>query len=101
MLFNLASTLTVVLGVATLYAALLLLTLAGAGLMLEPGMLERQLGHEVDFVDYARLAWFVELARRQSAAPSEPAWRATSPFGRRPTRIGPRAKRRSPASRPA
>ena len=58
-LFNLASTLTVVLGVATLYAALLLLTLAGAGLMLEPGMLERQLGHEVDFGDYARLAWFV------------------------------------------
>jgi hypothetical protein len=58
-LFNLASTLTVVLGVATLYVALLVLTVVGAGLVLEPGMLERQLGHNVNFGDYARLAWFV------------------------------------------
>jgi hypothetical protein len=58
-LFNLATTVTVALGVATLYAALFVLTLAGAGLVLDPDPLRAALGHDVGFADYARLAWFV------------------------------------------
>jgi hypothetical protein len=58
-LFNLATTVTVALGVATLYAALFVLTLAGAGLVLDPGPLRAALEHDVSFADYARLAWFV------------------------------------------
>ncbi len=58
-LFNLATTATVALGVATLYVALFALTLAGAGLALDSDLLARELGHGVGFADYARLAWFV------------------------------------------
>ncbi len=58
-LFNLATTATVALGVATLYVALFALTLAGAGLALDSDLLARELGHGVDFAEYARLAWFV------------------------------------------
>ena len=58
-LFNLATSLTVAFGVVTLYAALFVLTLAGEGLVLDSGLLERALGHGVGFADYARLAWFV------------------------------------------
>jgi hypothetical protein len=58
-LFNLATSLTVAFGVVTLYAALFVLTLAGEGLVLDSGLLERALGHGVGFGDYAHLAWFV------------------------------------------
>jgi len=58
-LFNLATTATVALGVATLYVALFALTLLGAGLMLDSSVLKGTLGHSVDFGDYAGLAWFV------------------------------------------
>lgn len=58
-LFNLATTATVALGVATLYVALFALALAGAGLALDSDLLARELGHGVGFADYARLAWFV------------------------------------------
>lgn len=58
-LFNLATTTTVALGVATLYLALFLLTLAGAGLVLDPNPLRATLGHDVGLPDYVRLAWFV------------------------------------------
>jgi hypothetical protein len=58
-LFNLATTATVAVGVATLYVALFLLSLLGAGLVLDSDVLARALGHPVDFGDYAGLAWFV------------------------------------------
>lgn len=56
-LFNVATTLTLTLGVLTLYVALLLLTIAGAALLVDPDAMAQQLGHEVGLASYIRLAW--------------------------------------------
>ena len=56
-LFNLATTATVLIGVATLYAALYLLALLGALLLVVPGLLTTGLGHPASAGDYAELAW--------------------------------------------
>ncbi len=56
-LFNVATTLTLALGVLTLYIALLLLTITGAALLVDPDALTQQLGHDVGIADYGRLAW--------------------------------------------
>jgi hypothetical protein len=58
-LFNVATALTVTLGILILYVSLFALSLLGAWLILEPSRLAQQLGHPVDFAAYARLAWFV------------------------------------------
>jgi hypothetical protein len=57
-LFNFATAATVVIGIATLYAALFLLIFATAELLLSPDALASGLGHSVRTADYARLAWF-------------------------------------------
>lgn len=56
-LFNAATILTLTLGVLTLYVALLLLTIAGAALLVDPDAMTQQLGHDVGFAGYVRLAW--------------------------------------------
>lgn len=56
-LFNLATTATVVLGVLTLYGALFVLSLLAGLLLLVPGVLAAGLGHPVTLGDYAELAW--------------------------------------------
>jgi uncharacterized membrane protein len=58
-LFNVATALTVTLGVLCLYAALFAVALVGAELMLPPSRLAQRLGHPAHFADYARLAWLV------------------------------------------
>jgi hypothetical protein len=58
-LFNAATTITVVLGVLVLYAALFAIALAGAWVMLAGGPLATTLGHAPHLTDYLRLAWFV------------------------------------------
>ena len=58
-LFNVATAATVTIGVLTLYLALLGLILAGAGLVIAPGLLSATLDEPVGFGDYAMLAWFV------------------------------------------
>jgi hypothetical protein len=58
-LFNAATTITVVLGVLVLYAALFAIALAGAWVMLASGPLAKTLGHAPHASDYLRLAWFV------------------------------------------
>jgi hypothetical protein len=58
-LFNAATTVTVVLGVVSLYLALFVLTLAGAGLLITPDTLSGALGADVGLDDYLKLAWFV------------------------------------------
>jgi hypothetical protein len=58
-LFNAATALTVTLGVACLYAAVFVATLGAAALMIHPPLFTRQLGHPVDFGNYAVLAWLV------------------------------------------
>ena len=57
-LFNFATAATVLIGIATLYAALFLMILAVAGLLLSPDALGSGLGHVVGTGDYATLAWF-------------------------------------------
>jgi hypothetical protein len=57
-LFNAATAATVVLGVLSLYGALLVLTLAGAGLLITSDTLGAALGDDAGFGDYVQLAWF-------------------------------------------
>jgi hypothetical protein len=57
-LFNFATAATVLIGIATLYAALLLMIFAAAELLLSPHALASGLGHPVGTGDYATLAWF-------------------------------------------
>jgi hypothetical protein len=56
-LFNLATTATVVLGVLSLYAALLVLALATAPVLVPVQLLEEGTGHAVRFGDYVEMAW--------------------------------------------
>ena len=56
-LFNLATTATVLIGVVALYAALFLLSLAAGLLLVVPSLLSAALGHPVGLGDYAELAW--------------------------------------------
>jgi len=57
-LFNFATAATVLIGIATLYAALFFLIFATAELLLNPHALASGLGHPVGTGHYARLAWF-------------------------------------------
>jgi hypothetical protein len=56
-LFNTATTLTLLLGAAILYAALFALTLLGAGLVIDADVLSDALSHDAGIGDYAALAW--------------------------------------------
>lgn len=56
-LYNLTTVITLVCGVLALYAALFALVFAGATLLLDPAVLQRQIGHPLSMVDHLRLAW--------------------------------------------
>jgi hypothetical protein len=56
-LFNAATTLTVAVGVASLYAAVFVLTFTGAWVMIDAGLLSQALGHHARVWDYAGVAW--------------------------------------------
>ena len=56
-LFNVATTLTLLLGAASLYAALFVLTIGAAAVVIDAGVLGKALGHDADVGDYAALAW--------------------------------------------
>jgi hypothetical protein len=56
-LFNLATTATVLLGVLSLYAVLLVLAAATAGGLIVPGLLAMQVQHPVGLADFAQVAW--------------------------------------------
>jgi hypothetical protein len=57
LLFNAATAATVLFGVLSLYLALFLLSLGGAGLFITPDLLSKELGSNVSLADYLRLAW--------------------------------------------
>lgn len=57
-LFNVATTGTVLIGVLSLYAALFVLGLAAAKFLIVPSVLARSLGHQVGWPDYTEIAWF-------------------------------------------
>jgi hypothetical protein len=56
-LFNVATTLTLLLGAASLYAALFALTIGAAAVVVDAGVLGEALGHDAGVGDYAALAW--------------------------------------------
>jgi hypothetical protein len=56
-LFNAATTLTLLLGAASLYAALFAITIGSAAVLIDAGVLGKALGHDADLGDYAVLAW--------------------------------------------
>ena len=56
-LFNVATTLTLLLGAASLYAALFALTIGAAAVVIDAGVLGKALGHPASVGDYAALAW--------------------------------------------
>jgi hypothetical protein len=58
-LFNLATALTVAIGVLTLYAALLAINLGAAAMLITTGVLERQLDHPAGVGTYVALGWLV------------------------------------------
>jgi uncharacterized membrane protein len=55
-LFNLVTVITVAFGILALYAAVCVLSLAVAGLTIEPSVLAAQIGRRSGFGDYLRLA---------------------------------------------
>jgi hypothetical protein len=57
LLFNAATAATVLLGVLSLYLALFLFSLGGAGLLITPDLLSKELSSDVSLVDYLSLAW--------------------------------------------
>jgi hypothetical protein len=90
-LFNVATALTLALGVAALYAALFGLTLLGAALMLDSAVLDRAVGHDVGLGDYAELAWMIASLATVggalgSALESDAAVREAA-YGYRPERL--------------
>ncbi len=58
-LFNLATAITVAIGVLTTYLALLAINLAAAAIVITTDVLEKQLGHPADAGTYLALAWLV------------------------------------------
>ena len=56
-LFNLATTVTLVIGVACLYGALFVLGLAGARLAVDRDVLSGGIGHRADLATYLRITW--------------------------------------------
>lgn len=57
LLFNVATTATVVIGVLTFYAALFVLALVGALLLVVGPLFTEGLGHPASLADYLELAW--------------------------------------------
>jgi hypothetical protein len=58
-LFNLATALTVAIGVLTLFVALFAINVIAAAVLITSGVLTRQVGHAVNVGDYLALAWLV------------------------------------------
>jgi hypothetical protein len=56
-LFNVATTLTLIIGVASLYGALFVLGLAGAALALDQHVLSQSIGHHAAVGSYVKVAW--------------------------------------------
>jgi uncharacterized membrane protein len=58
-LFNVATLVTVVLGIVTLYVALFIVTLLITALFVAPSVLESTVGHGASLADFAELGWLV------------------------------------------
>jgi hypothetical protein len=58
-LFNLATSVTLALATAALYAALFVIALLAAAVFIPPSALEENIGHAVGIGDYVQLSWLV------------------------------------------
>jgi uncharacterized membrane protein len=58
-LFNLATAISVALGVLTMYLALFVINLLAAAVLIPTPVLEKQIGHPPDVTTYLTLAWLV------------------------------------------
>src|SRR4029078_5356584 len=58
-LFNIVTTVTLAIGVASLYLALFVLMTLAAGIVTRPAAFDRQVGHPPNAWDIARLGWLV------------------------------------------
>jgi uncharacterized membrane protein len=58
-MFNLATLLTVLVGVVSLYLGLFAVTLGVGAALLPPSVVAHQIGHDVAFTEYVHLAWLV------------------------------------------
>jgi hypothetical protein len=56
-LFNVATTLTLIIGVASLYCALFVIALGAGELMLDHRVVARTIGNHVGFATYVKIAW--------------------------------------------
>lgn len=83
-LYNVATVVTLVTGVAVLHIALFCLLLFTACLTLPPELLSRILGHGVNFSDYLTLAWLLASIATIGGALGSVS-RTTPPSSRRPT----------------
>jgi hypothetical protein len=59
LLFNAATAGTVFLGVLSLYLGVVIVSLAGAGLLITPGNFGDAIGSHAGLTDYLKLAWLV------------------------------------------
>jgi hypothetical protein len=57
-LFNVATSATILIGIVALYVVLFVLMAAGAWLIVTPGVFEEALGRDVGLRDYAGIVWF-------------------------------------------
>ncbi|WP_156753546.1 hypothetical protein [Actinokineospora pegani] len=55
--YNVVTTVTLLIGVGTLYAALFAVVLVSALLLIDPAVLAEEIGHPAGFTDYLALAW--------------------------------------------
>lgn len=67
-LFNAAMVAPVVVGVLVLYVALFTTMLLGSALLLSPGVVGQEIGHDAHLVDYLAIAWFVASLTTIAAA---------------------------------
>jgi hypothetical protein len=58
-LINLATTITIAIGVLTLFVMLFVINLVSAGVLITTHVLEKQLGHAAGFGTYLSVAWLV------------------------------------------
>ncbi len=68
MLFNLATLATVVFGIGSLYLAVFLASLAGAGLLIDSSLFAKQVGRGVGLEQYLALAWLTSTLATASGA---------------------------------
>ena len=83
LLFNVTTALTVTIGIASRYAALVMLILAGAALVISTPVLAEALGRDSSPRDYITLAWFA--ASFGTIAGMAPHSSQTPPSGKPPT----------------